>query len=138
MKKVNVLWKIYFWFTVALSALGLWSALMKPELITTIGMFVAIVPFVGMYGFCFSRKIAFRKFWKVVFFIYPLSDIVFCAFRFHPYSAEIGLVFITVVYGLVFLLNLPSYIAIYLYAFKRSDVWEPVTLSSSTPTAKSL
>ena len=117
------LWRFYFWLSVAVTIFGIWHLIVMPALMDIVGLLVSGFALVGLYGFCFNRKIGIRNLWKAVFFVYLFEDIIYYLIRMHARSAYIGLFFLVIVYGLTFLLNLPSYIAMYLYAFKRKDIW---------------
>jgi len=117
------LWRFYFWLSIAITAYAVWHVIVMPALMDIIGLTVSGFALVGLYGFCFNRKIGARNLWKVVFLTYLFEDVIYCLIRMHARSAYIGLSLLVIVYGMTFLLNLPSYIAMYLYAFKRNDIW---------------
>jgi hypothetical protein len=115
-----MLWRIFFLIR-ALVCIGvLRMDLLHPSLWKVVGNLSNFTALAALCGFCFSLKIGPRFFWKVYFFVYLLIDFLGHFIRGLPQvSFKVGLF----VWGLTVLLVIPSYIATYLYAFKRDDIW---------------
>ena len=131
-------WKAYFWFLSFLNLVLAIFLLYDPEGYEAsardyVDLVVSTTGLVGLFGYCYQKRIAVRNFWKALFPIMMASD----AFQIsvENWSDPGGLNAIIIGIGVLLVLVLPLYIAIYRYGFKDENLWsEHVGLASDGAT----
>jgi len=114
------LWKGYFFLMCLFFILIFFGLIYKPKLVGIVEELFNLITLVALYGFCFKRLLVQRMFWKIMFFSAVLFEIVYVMLE--PVSAP-SLNVMVVAYVVALILTVPVYIAMYLYAFKRNDIW---------------
>ena len=120
-------WKAYFWVALIADLSLATFAFAFPEIydtteITYIDFMVSAVAMIGMFGFSYRKRIARRSFWKAQFPIILSWDLYAAGGdwtvwdSFSEFSPTIA-IYLT--------LGLPLYIALYRYAFKEDETWNP-------------
>jgi hypothetical protein len=118
------MWKAYFVIILILSIiLYVWQGL--PRFYEFIDVVIFAFALIGLYGYAWGKGILSQGYWKVFFFIMIIWNIVYHYFipvpakvaetlqgQSQAYSATIGLI-----------IFIPLIIAIYLYGYKRDDLW---------------
>lgn len=117
-------WKIYFWFILIFSAVA-YLAQGSPsawELIDLISFGVAII---GLFGFCWQKKLLGELFWRV----FPVAFLVWNVFYQYflprlqdpPDLVELPQPIVATIELIPFV---PLIVALYLYGFKRTQLWK--------------
>ena len=119
-------WKIYFWILVVLLALY-HASVGFPRIWEFIDLIHNIIAIVGLFGFCWERKIFTRLFWKIFLIV---CIIWFLLYQY--YIPEIQRVYVAPapqwfglfdrVFSLV--MNILLFVALYLYGFRRTYLWQ--------------
>ena len=132
------LWKIYFWillllviakYVVTLSFLDF--AKIEWESADFVLIILLVARFVGLYGFVFSEPIGRPTLWQVIFVLILFFDLRYFTHNSFFDYAKISTEFRTVgmnalAIGLIvfgYLLMFPQWLALYLYGFKRKNLW---------------
>ncbi|WP_339414557.1 hypothetical protein [Pseudomonas sp. EA_35y_Pfl2_R5] len=121
----NITWKIYFFFMVLLTTLGISGLFLIPGsgISEIISLVLTIPAILGLYGYVFSKKILTRKIWLVNFYVQliwaPLYYFVTNADLSAGMTQEVYLINNTVMWAI----SIPSYIALFLYARKNYPLW---------------
>ena len=108
-------WKIYFVVLIIIFVLsrgGVFSG--DLDLFAYIYSPLAIVSLAGLYGYAFKKPVFRSDFWKMWLPIVVLLDFLAVFLLINSIS-----LIRLVTYGI----NLPSYVALYLYAFRSKDLW---------------
>jgi len=119
-------WKIYFWILVVLLAFY-HPSVGFPRIWEVLNLVIDVIAIVGLYGFCWEKRILARLFWRgflpicmiwTVLYQHFIPDIqkVYVA----PYPGWFELA--DRIFSLLMAILL--FVALYLYAFKRSKLWE--------------
>lgn len=122
-----VFFKFYFWLTVLIFPIGLWSDVTDGEPLIIIDYFDYLfwgVAITGVFGYCYSKNILNVTFWRVFLPFIILWDL-YVIYYFIIDDPEIllgeySLGFVVFMVLLYLLLTLPEYIAIHLYGHKRN------------------
>lgn len=123
--KRSIAWKIYFVFYIALSILGFLSFFFEVNIsfVDYISIPISIFEIVGLFGFCFLKPIYKPKFW---FFIFMISLIYYFSCYF---IVDMGIdetmseIAYYTFHAIVFILYLPTCIALYLYSKTTDPAW---------------
>ena len=125
MKKT--LWHIYFWGIVALDIIG-FVLPQSRRIFETIDTAIVLVALMGLFGFCFEKKMLSRLFWQIFFagFVIWVSVYYFIlpplpAVTEHAMHLRMPVRIVTT-FGL--LPHIPLFVALYLYAIRRSSIWQ--------------
>ena len=119
-------WKIYFWVLTILVTAFYFAVGFQYEWMV-IGLVIDFIVIIGLFGFCWKRRIFCKLFWKI-FFVWNLIWANFCK-HFLPeleipehkiYTQSFEM------FDRVFTLTLIILwlIALFLYAFRSSDIWD--------------
>jgi hypothetical protein len=119
-------WKFYFWFMLALDmAAFIWPTARRPW--ETIEPVFFVSALIGLFGFCWQKATISRLFWQVFLFVFlvwmaayifiaaPLPSVLDLSGRTHL-PVRLVSSFAIIPYA-------PLIVALYLYAFKRPDIW---------------
>ncbi len=117
-KTDKTLWRIYFWVLILLSA----PYYIKPDLKITemIDGVLFVIALVGLYGYCWYKKILSKDFWRI-FFVVAIGWNIFDLFT-NPKGTEVmGEDFIAGLFAIAFAVAffIPLFIALYRYAFYK-------------------
>jgi hypothetical protein len=123
----TMLWKFYFWVVLALDIMSfVMPQQRRPWEDVDMGLF--LVALLGLFGYCWARRIMSRLFWQIflccfliwigcyAFVIEPLPSVVAQAVRFGMNSR--------IIIALGILPYAPLIVALYLYSFGKTDVWD--------------
>ena len=124
-RKTNVLWKIYFWFLL-LPAIPTFLWVGFSRLWEVIDLIVVTISTVGLFGFCWRKKIITRLFWKFYFLVPLIWQFIYqFIIPLHPKAQGITNAPAQVVGNTIGLALLgPLFYALYLYGFKRNELWD--------------
>ncbi len=123
--KRSVWWKIYFVFITVLSFLGMTSYLTAENsgLVDYLMLVLSVISTAGFFGFVFSKKVLFPKFWIPLL----LTSFIFGLF----YEALSGvdmrqgmtddMFYISMIIG--YILSLPAYYGVYQYGNANKHPW---------------
>jgi hypothetical protein len=125
----TVLWKFYFWIVVFLDGMAfvMPQDVMQRRAWETLDMGFLATAFFGLFGFCWGRPLLGRVFWQVFlacfvgwtcFYMYFLTPLSALAVQADHLKISVRLL---ATVGLV--PHLPLLVALYLYAFRRQDLW---------------
>jgi len=123
--KRSIWWKIYFVFITILSFLGMASYLTAENsgLVDYLMFLIAIISTAGLFGFVFSKKVLFPKFWIPLLLI----SLVFGLFYEALSSVDMrqgmtdDMFYISMAIG--YILSLPAYYGIYQYGNANKHPW---------------
>ncbi len=124
-------WKCYFWVLTILLSLrhlavyDLTGGFSRIWEVIDIPMDVVLV--IGLFGFCWERRIFFKLFWKMYFVAFSVWFIAGNFFIPQPQEvAEIDppVAFQNFDMGLSITLSILMFVALFLYAFRSSEIWE--------------
>ncbi len=113
--KFKVFWKIYCWFIVII---GLLDTVIQPPqaFFDYVYKCILAVSFLGLFAFVYRKSYLSPAFWKGWFFMHIVNE-VFCVYT-HRYEAQWqAWIFAIAVAS-------PTYIALFLYAFRSDETWE--------------
>jgi len=121
----SVWWKIYFFIITIFSFLGIFTYVAAensgfPEYLLLLS---TVVWTVGLFGFCFLRKILFPKFW-LVFLVVSFSYGILYLFI-SKVDLRMGLsdsaYYVSLAIG--FLISFPAYFALFSYGRSNNPIW---------------
>jgi len=142
-KKVNWIWALYF-LIYFLAILFSASPLLDPTseirfyyrvliafnplflftfLLNVLAVTLNVISLLPFYGFVFHRNFCSQNFWRYFLVLRLACDVLGHSYEFkfiqsmfyHNVSAGVHLVIVTLIW------NIPSYVALYLYAFRRKN-----------------
>jgi hypothetical protein len=124
-KKEHVLWKVYFWFLIIMGFFAyigqgfnrFWEVF---DCLYFVGSMV------GLYGFCWQKKIFSKPFWGIYFWSCLIWNILY-QFVF-PMLPQYHEIFRVGTRGFIFsvvncVLFIPLVIGLFRYAFRRNELW---------------
>jgi hypothetical protein len=118
--------KFYFWLIVLLFSTAVWLDVTDGESLIIVDFFdylFWVLAIIGIFGFCYSKKILNSIFWKLFLPFIILWDIYVIHYEIFNdpeiMSNEYGSSFIVFMVFLFLLISLPGYIVIYLYGYKN-------------------
>jgi hypothetical protein len=123
----TLLWKYYFWAVLALDVI---SFVMPFERriweMAEIGFF--LVALAGLFGYCWEKQMVSRLFWQI-FFVAFLCWIPLYFFVLPPIPVQASLgktppLTLFTLAAVTVLVHVPLFAALFLYGFKRRDIWE--------------
>ncbi len=119
-------WKVYLGFLIILSLpTYLWQGFSRIwEIIDIIVLAVAIT---GLIAFSWGKKLLAQRFWKVFLLVFMVWNMLYQYFL--PVlqkvsEVDIGRLSRPMIATIVWIPFIPLAIALYLYAFKRNELWE--------------
>jgi hypothetical protein len=123
----TMLWKFYFWVILALDMI----AFVMPQqrrVWETVDMGVFLLALFGLFGFCWSKQMLSRLFWRISL-VCLLAWIGWYAFVLAPVPAvasqAAGMKLPSrLLTGLAIVPHIPLVVALYLYAFRSAEVWD--------------
>lgn len=104
---------------------GFYFVFKAAPIITTIDFFILILAILGFFGFYWNKKIFTKVFWKI-FFVLNLVWQIFSSFIPLPQELlelEANMPPQWLINIILLILFTPLLIALYLYAFKRKNIW---------------
>ncbi len=116
-------WKLYFGYMIVIYVIDLLKLLEGLTAMKVAGLIFNALVLVALYGFCFNRKIGERTFWKIGFIVALFQEVIFSIVQVLMLYPENSWVLITVCLIYLIPVIVPIYVAMYLYAFKREDIW---------------
>jgi hypothetical protein len=126
----TMLWKFYFWVVLTLDLIAFVTPLSLQQgrrVWETVDMGVFLLALVGLFGFCWGKKMLSPLFWQVflacfllwmgwyVFAVAPLPHVSSRANSLHVPSQLIS--------SLAIVPHLPLIVALYLYSYKSAELW---------------
>ncbi len=121
----SILWKIYFiimaLFTL-LGVIGFFSVegMGVAELIST---FLVIPGLVGFFGYIYSKKILVRKIWILNFYVQIIWGVSYYFVTTADLSADMNQQTYLLMNGIMWMISIPYYFALYLYSSKNYHLW---------------
>jgi hypothetical protein len=123
--KRSILWKIYFFSLVGLSALGSIDILSNEAVGIAEAIYfpMLIIGTVGLYGYVFSKKILHRTFWLYFIAIYLVATIAYYFITDIDLSSGMTpeMYFYTNIVS--WIIALPGYIGVLLYGLPSNKLW---------------
>lgn len=126
--KRSVWWKIYFFFSAAVTTLGIVSLFTVPKVGISgyILWVIAFTAMVGLFGFVFLKPIYKPKFWLLVL----IADIVMTVAYYFVTNVDLRMGESDTVYytanAFGWLLSLPGYYALYAYSKSSDPAWRGI------------
>lgn len=119
-------WKIYFFVLVVLLAFY-HSSVRFPRIWEVLNLVIDVIALIGLFGFCWEKKIFKRLFWKTFLPICIIWSVLYQLF-----IPDIQKVYVAPYLGWFELadrifslsINILLFIALYLYGFRRTELWE--------------
>ena len=107
---------------------------MELEIVDYIDISFALFALIGVFGFAFKIVVLNQNVWKVYLPFIILWDIGYSALRDEWIWGE-ELMYEIIALGLMALILIPQYVAIFRYGFRSKQIWEPYnqSLKSGTP-----
>lgn len=120
----NKFWKAYLLLMTLTLVIFLPRVIQKPQFTNITGEIIHIITLIGLYGYCFKRKIGTSKIWKIVFWVSVLAEIELNVLPSLSHSLDrVSNVGFVLGYAFGFVIPFLIYIVIYLYAFKSPEIW---------------
>lgn len=134
-------WKIYFWVMLLLYAIYVAAAIWFPEemeleVVDYIDFVFAMLALVGVFGFAFKKAVLYQGVWRAYLPFIILWDISYSALRDEWVGGE-ELMYEIIAVGLMALVLIPQYVAIFRYGFYSKQLWAPYNQSLKAGTPKS-
>lgn len=130
--KINksLLWKIYFWFLLIASMCAVQGFIGNLDIID---LLISVIALLGLYAFCWNKKILNQVFWKIFFlativwaiistYILPLPPQLVEKITERGMTISQPIIYLSATFGLI--LTLPLFLALYSYAFKSEGIWK--------------
>lgn len=125
----TIWWKIFFFLYTFLVVIGLgtmaYTGELKIAVLETIDLILSVIALVGLFGLAFNKVIGKQSFWKYFFYlnlvVIVITGLIFPVFGIEMYG-QVSEFNIEFAIGLLF--AAPIVWASYLYAFKRSYIWD--------------
>jgi hypothetical protein len=80
---------------------------------------ITVPSFVGLCGYAFQKRVAWRGFWRIQCFLLPAWDLLF---NFYLSRKELGAAALVEVL-LLMLFFVPEYWALWAYGYRSSGIW---------------
>jgi len=126
--KRSTWWKVYFFIISVLSFMGMGTFLLSEGagIIDYIELLLLITATAGLYGFAFSKKVLFPKFWIPFLIFYLIAGVVY-----EPLSKvdmRGGMPDSEFYIGLIigYIMSIPAYYGLYQYGNKNGLPWRNV------------
>lgn len=118
---VKIFWKIYAILLSLVILLGIITYLVIDKRVLSnwglLNIPISVISLIGIVAFAFHKALSKALFWKIWFIFFVLWGILFSVFS--PQQVFRSK-FILVASSII---SLPSYIALFLYAYGKSDIW---------------
>ena len=112
---MKVFWKVYFWLVALLWVISItditWQVLSLRDAINIPLSWIALV---GVFGYAYRRKLISQNFWKFCFFLIVGWDVLYFSALTEFTKGQMGILLV---------LGLPQYIALYLYGLRSTPLW---------------
>ena len=121
-------WKIYFFIILALQIhsfiISFQDLLVGKDLIRNIIDFV-VYPWVlvAIFGYSFNKRILIRRVWEVLFLVVITADIIQIYLFIKEQNNYEGTFIVLMGYAIILPLIILQYIALYRYAFSKTEPW---------------
>jgi hypothetical protein len=121
------LWKFYFWVICALDMIA-FAMPQQRRVWETIDTGVFLVALFGLFGYCWSKQIFTRLFWRIflvclfcwigcyIFVLAPMPAVASQAGKMKLPPQVLG--------SLAVVPHIPLIVALYLYCFGKAEIWE--------------
>ena len=115
-------WKIYAWL---ISILFVTANISDPEIsnisdIEILRKIISIILILGVFCFAYRKVLFSQQFWKILFVVAVIDEL----WGVVEYKSEFELSVVLVIsFILTYGILLPSFIAVYRYAFKLDELW---------------
>ncbi|TIH06233.1 hypothetical protein [Pseudomonas leptonychotis] len=121
----NIAWKVYFYFMLALTFVGVVGLLTVEDAGAAefISLILAIPSLTGFFGYVFSKKILTRKLWVINFYVQITWLVLYYFVTTADLSAGMDQQLYVVSTAVMWALSIPYYIALFLYANKKYPIW---------------
>jgi hypothetical protein len=121
-------WKIYFWISIVLLMLYYPSAGLS-RIWEIINLVIDVLATVGLFGFCWEKKLFSKLFWKVFLPVCIIWAVVYSYFIPEPQKVYLApdpewFQLVDIIFSATW--NILLFVALYLYAFRRTELWEQV------------
>ena len=121
----TVLWSIYLAIIACSTIFGLFPLPENPK--EYIGIVYSFIWCIGLFGFILQRRILYKLFWRIwLSLIFIATGMGFTLFIFMMFTDGFPTQGQLIFYGVVLVLTLPMYYAIYVYAYRSPSVWQSV------------
>jgi hypothetical protein len=122
----EIIWKFYFWALLTADMISFIVPLNR-RIWEMLEMCFFLIAIAGLFGYCWKKQIFARIFWQIFFTVFLCWIIFYYFFLPHmPLGPGLEKTPFTVFFGIAALvigLHLPLIAALFLYAFKRKDIW---------------
>lgn len=124
--KRSIWWKIYFFFITIVSAVGMLSFFLNPNvgIAEYIYLPVWVVATVGLFGFVFVKSFYRPQFWLVFLIAYIAFAVIYYFITRIDQRAGMGDAEFYIVTAVSWLLTLPTFFAIYFYSKPTNPAWD--------------
>ena len=102
-------------------------------------LLIAIISFIGMYGFIYKKRILSHIFWMIFFVLLVLYDCwdIYLDAQFNNkldqmYPTEPDVSEAAMDFFFTYILSLPCFIALFVYGFKSKAIWKKQALNKKT------
>lgn len=134
-------WKIYFsillfLYAIYVAAVIWFSEEMELGIVDYIDFIFAMFALVGVFGFAFKKVVLGESVWKVYLPFLILWDISYSALQDEWVVGE-ELMYVIMALGLMALILIPQYVAIFRYGFRSKQLWAPYNQSLKPGTPES-
>ena len=126
--KRSIWWKIYFFIITLLSFVGMTSFLLSESvgIVDYIEALLLLIATVGLFGYAFSKKVLFPKFWVPFLVFYLVAGLIY-----EPLSSvdmRQGVSDSEYYIGLLigYIISLPAYYGLYKYGNENELAWQNV------------
>ncbi len=115
-----MLWKIYFWFMVALLIV---SVFLENEyglvgtVIHIVSLIINVINTVGLYGYVYKKQFFSQSIWKIIFIISLIDVIVTTMYYRSKEASSLGELIFGVIF--TFIVLYPHLLGLYRYGFKN-------------------
>lgn len=75
----------------------------------------------GVFGYCYEKKIANKKFWKVYLPVVVIWDLFIGNRDIQNYPELSGTIYLFFATIIIFIIILPEYIGLYLYGYRENE-----------------
>ena len=119
-------WKIYFWLLIVLTLPSyLWQGFSRSWEIIDFILF--IVAMIGLFAFSWQKKMFTQLFWKTYLPTYIIWNVFYQYFLPLPQKVsevDLGGLSQSMTATITWIIFIPLIIALYLYGFKRTELWK--------------
>jgi len=128
--KVNVFWKIYFWFAVV-TTFPSFLVLIPPRLWEFVELALFLVAAVGLYGFCWQKRVVSQSLWKFFLPCYVVWNVMSYYFipkhpnvvKFYEFTSDVPPIMDYLEPFIFWVLVMPLFAALWLLGFRSKELW---------------